>query len=269
MKQEYSLAQLTAINASPPELARIAANAGYDYFSMRQIYMGLPEEPDFDLAKNKLLMKETKAIMADTGIRLLDVELARVVDGVDPAIYEPAFATCTELGGKRVLSSIWTEDIAVQVEGFARICDLALQYNLTVELEYVPIAAVKNLVGALNILKQVNRINAGILIDIHHFHRAGDTVEDLLKVPRELFRMVHLCDAPAEIPQDNEEMRRIMREAREYPGEGGIDIKNILSAIPKVPFSIELPKTSVSNLFGYEVHAQRCIEKSKAYLKDC
>ena len=118
-------------------------------------------------------------------------------------------------------------------------------------------------------MKQVNRINAGILIDIHHFHRAGDTVEDLLKVPRELFRMVHLCDAPAEIPQDNEEMRRIMREAREYPGEGGIDIKNILSAIPKVPFSIELPKTSVSNLFGYEVHAQRCIEKSKAYLKDC
>ncbi len=34
-------------------MALIASNAGYDYFSMRQIYMGLPEEPDFDLSKTK------------------------------------------------------------------------------------------------------------------------------------------------------------------------------------------------------------------------
>ena len=267
MKQEYSLAQLTAINASPPELARIAAKTGYDYFSMRQIYLGLPEEPDFDLAKNKPLMQETKSVMAETGIRLLDVELARVVDGVDPATYEPAFATCAELGGKRVLSSIWTDDETVQLESFSRICDLAFQYGLTVELEYVPIAAVRNLAGVLNILEQVNRPNAGILIDIHHFHRAGDTIEELSKVPRELFRMVHLCDAPVEIPKDFDEMRRIMRDARDYPGEGGIDIKSILSAIPFVPYSIELPKTSVSNQYGYEVHAKQCIERSQAYFQ--
>ena len=266
MEQEFSLAQLTILNASPVEMASIAFETGYDYFSMRQIYLGLPEEPDYDLSKNKKLFNETKAVMANTGIRLLDVELARIVDNVDPSSYEPAFATCAELGGRSVLSSIWTDDQTVQLENFAKVCDLAKQFGLTVELEYVPIASIKNLAAALNVLKLVNRSNAGILIDIHHFHRAGDTVEALSEVPKELFHMLHLCDAPVEIPSDLEEMRRIMREAREYPGEGGIDIKSILSVVPCVPYSIELPKKSVSDRFGYREHAKRCLETSKAYL---
>ena len=269
MKQEFSLAQLTILNASPVEMASIAFETGYDYFSMRQIYIGLPEEPDFDLSKNKRLFSETRAIMAHTGIRLLDVELARIVDHVDPSSYEPAFATCAELGGKSVLSSIWTDNKVIQIEHFAKVCDLAKQYDLTVELEYVPIASVKNLAAALNVLSLVNRSNAGILIDIHHFHRAGDTVKALTQVPKELFHMLHLCDAPAKIPSDPEEMRRIMREAREYPGEGGIDIKSILSVIPSVPYSIELPKKSVSDKFGYREHAKRCLETSKIYLAAC
>lgn len=266
MKQEFSLAQLTILNASPVEMALIAHETGYDYFSMRQIYMGLPEEPDYDLSKNKGLFEETKAVMASTGIRLLDVELARIVDNVDPSNYEPAFATCAELGGKSVLSSIWTDNQTLQLENFARVCDLAKQYGLTVELEYVPIASVKNLAAALNVLKLVNRSNAGIMIDIHHFHRAGDTVEALSQVPKELFHMLHLCDAPVEIPSDPDEMRKIMREARDYIGEGGIDIKSILSVIPFVPYSIELPKKCVSDMYGYKEHAKRCLETSKAYL---
>lgn len=65
----FSLAQLTVLKTSPAEIARIAANCGYDYVSMRQIYMGLPGEPDYDLSKNRALMKETKQIFADTGDR--------------------------------------------------------------------------------------------------------------------------------------------------------------------------------------------------------
>lgn len=266
MKQEFSLAQLTILNASPVEMAVIAFETGYDYFSMRQIYMGLPEEPDFDLSKNKQLLSETKAVMANTGIRLLDVELARIVENIDPSKYEPAFATCAELGGKRVLSSIWTDNKVIQLEYFARVCDLAKQYDLTVELEYVPIASIKSLDATLEVLNLVNRSNAGILIDIHHFHRAGDTVEELARVPRDLFHMLHLCDAPVAIPSDPEEMRWIMREARDYPGEGGIDIMSILSAIPNVPYSIELPKKSMSEKIGYREHAKRCLESSKKFL---
>ena len=266
MSQEFSLAQLTVLNASPAELAGIAAEGGYDYFSMRQIYMGLPEEPDYDLSKNKKLMAETKHIMAETGIRLLDIELARIVDNVDPARYEPAMQTAVELGGKHVLSSIWTNDRELYMARFAQLCDLAAQYGLTVELEYVPIAAVRDLAGVVEVLKEVNRDNAGILVDIHHFHRAGDKPEVLAALPRNWFHMVHLCDAVAEIPEDNAEMTRILREDRSFLGEGGIDVKTILAALPQVPYSIELPKLSYSSQHGYKEHAKQCLISAKNYL---
>jgi len=266
MTQEFSLAQLTVLNASPVELATIASDAGYDYFSMRQIYMGLPEEPDFDLSKNKTLMADTKRVMDETGIRLLDIELARIVDDVDPARYEPAMQTAVELGGKHVLSSIWTDNRDLYMARFAQLCDLAAQYGLTVELEYVPIAAVRDLAGVVEVLNEVNRENAGILVDIHHFHRAGDQPEVLAKLPREWFRMVHLCDAEVEIPTSREEMIRILRENRAFLGEGGIDVKSILAALPQVPYSIELPRLSYSSEFGYQEHAKKCLDSAKQYL---
>ena len=265
---QFSLAQLTVLKTSPAEISRIAAEAGYDFVSMRQIYMGLPEEPDYDLSKNKKLMEETKAVFAETGIQLLDNELARIFDGMDVKKYEPAMATARELGGRHVLSSIWTEKREYAVEKFAEACDLAKQYGLTVDLEYVPIAAVKNLAEAVNVLKTVNRPNAGLLIDMHHFQRAGDNPEELKKLPREWFHMAHLCDAPGEIPSDRDEMTRVLREERSYVGEGGIDVASILQALPVVPYSIELPNLKNVARYGYQEHARRCLETAKKYLAD-
>ena len=265
MQPQFSLAQLTVLKTSPAEISRIAADCGYDYVSMRQIYMGLPEEPDFDLSKNKKLMAETKAVFADTGIELLDIELARIFDGMDVKKYEPAMTTAVELGGKHVLSSIWTLDREYAVERFSELCDLAAQYGLTVELEYVPIAGVRTLSGAVDVLRKVNRPNAGLMIDIHHFHRAQDDPAELAKLPKEWFRFAHLCDAPEEIPVEQTEMVRILREARSYVGEGGIDIAPILNAMPVVPYSIELPNLERVAESGYAEHARRCLESAKAF----
>ena len=265
---QFSLAQLTVLKTSPAEISRIAAEAGYDFVSMRQIYLGLPEEPDYDLSKNKKLMDETKAVFAETGIKLLDIELARIFVGMDVKKYEPAMATARELGGRHVLSSIWTDKREYALEKFAEVCDLAKEYGLTVDLEYVPIAAVKTLAESVEVLRTVNRTNAGLLIDAHHFHRAGDSPEELKKLPREWFHLVHICDAPGEIPSDRDEMTRILREERSYLGEGGIDVAAILRALPEVPCSIELPNLKNAARYGYSGHARRCLESAKTYLAD-
>ena len=137
--------------------------------------------------------------------------------------------------------------------------------GLTVELEYVPIAGVRTLGGAVDVLRKVNRKNAGLMIDIHHFHRAQDNPAELAKLPKEWFRFAHLCDAPAEIPSEQTEMVRILREARSYVGEGGIDIAPILNAMPVVPYSIELPNLERVAESGYAEHARRCLESAKAF----
>jgi sugar phosphate isomerase/epimerase len=257
MKQEFSLAHLTVLGCPPPEMTYIAARAGYDYVSLRPIYMGLPGEPNYALAENPHMLKQTKTALASTGVRVHDIELARVYQGLHPTKYPPAMEVAAELGAKAVLSSIWGGEREYYIEKFAEVCDLAKPFGLTVDLEFVPIATVCNLTQAVDVLRTIDRSNAGLMIDMHHFHRSCESPADLDALPREWFHFAHLCDAPAEIPTDRAEMVRILREARMYVGEGGIDIISILAHMPHCVYSIELPNKERHEELGYAEHARR------------
>jgi sugar phosphate isomerase/epimerase len=228
--------------------------------------LGLPGEPNYALAENKELMRQTKVAFAETDIKLLDIELARIYDGLDPKQYLPAFEIAAELGGRHVLSSIWTEDRNFAIESFAELCELAQPFGLTIELEFLPIASVTNLAAALDVLRTAKQENAGLMIDAHHFYRSREKVENLDAVPSEWFRYFHLCDAPAEIPNSKEEMARVLREERLYVGEGGIDLASVVNRIPEIPYALEIPNIKRSQELGYEEFARRCLDSAKDYL---
>jgi sugar phosphate isomerase/epimerase len=264
---KYSLAHLTVLGCAPPEMTYLAARAGFDYISIRPIHMGLPGEPNYALAENPEMFKQTKRALASTGVKLHDIELVRIYDDMHASRYLPAMEVAAELGGRAILSSIWTDNREYAIEKFGEVCDLAKPFGLTVDLEYVPIACVNTLAGAVDVLRSVKRENAGLVIDVHHFHRAGDRVEDLDGLPREWFHFAHLCDAPAEIPSDRVEMTRILREARLYLGDGGIDVARILNHLPEMVYSIELPHLARVKEIGYAEHVFRCLETTKAYVE--
>ena len=266
MVQEYSLAHLTVLGCPPPEMTYIAARAGYDYISPRLIYMGLPGEPNYALADNPEMLRQTKRALAETGLKVHDIELARIYDDMHQTKYLPAMEVAAELGARAVLSSIWTPNLEYATEKFAQVCDLAKPFGLSVDLEFVPIASVNTLAGAAQLLRTVNRTNAGLMIDTHHFHRARDKAEDLDDLPREWFHFAHLCDAQGDIPEDRAEMTRILREERLYVGEGGIPVADILGRLPEMVYSIELPHLARAKEFGYAEHACRCLESAKAYV---
>ncbi len=264
--EKFSLAHLTAIRCETPELVRIASQAGYDYVSPRVIYMGLPGEPNYSLASNPALFAATKAALDETGMRIHDVELARVVDGLDPrARYGPELEKGAELGARAVLSSIWTSDRDYYLRTFAEIRELAGEFGMSVNLEFVPIAGVRTLAEAVDVLKTVNAPNAGLMIDIHHIHRSRDNVEDLDGLPAQWFNFCHLCDAPGEIPTDLEEMTHILRAARSYVGEGGIPVADYVHHMPEMVYSIELPNDERVAQYGAAEHAARCLASAKAY----
>ena len=270
MSQKYSLAHLTVLGCAPPEMTYIAGRAGYDYVSFRPIFMGLPGEPNYALGapENKEMLKQTKTALNDTGVKLLDIELARIFDGVDVKSYLPALEVAAELGGTEVLSSVWTPEWNYSVEKFAELCDLAKDFGLTVNLEFVTFASVTNLSDAVKFLRAVDKENIGLMVDTLHFSRSRVTLEELDTVPREWYRFAHLCDGPAEIPDTREGLIFTARDARFYPGEGGIDIAGILNRIPKIPYSIELPHLARVKEMGYAEHAHRCIETAKQYFND-
>ena len=266
MARHYSLAHLTALKCPTPELIYIAANAGYDYISPRLVNLGVAGEGDYDLSRQPALLAQTKAAMEYTGVGIHDIELMRILDGVDPRSYQPAIEIGAQLGAKYLLSSIWTNDKSYYIEQFGRLCELAAQYNLGVQLEFVTWASVKNLAQAKEVLEAVNQPNAGIMVDMLHAHRSRVDPRELEDCPAEWFRFFHLCDGPAAIPDTAEELIVIGRDARRYPGEGAIDLAAYISRMPKDSVcSIELPHLARAAEYGYAEHVRRCIASAKAY----
>jgi sugar phosphate isomerase/epimerase len=261
MGQKYSLAHLTVLRCPPPEMVYLAARAGYDYVSLRPIYMHNPGEPNYELSRNATLLRQTKAALASTGLGVHDIELCRVYPRMDPRDYVPAFEVAADLGARDVISSIWTPDRPYYLEMFEQVCELAAPYGLRVNLEYVPIAEVSTLAMAVDVLTHVGATNAGLMLDMYHVHRTRTDPHDLDGLPREWFTMCHLCDAPARIPDSIEELR----ERRLYVGEGGIDIAGYLNRLPQMVCSIELPNLARITEYGAAEHAARCLESARAY----
>jgi sugar phosphate isomerase/epimerase len=264
--RQFSLAHLSVLGCPPPEMVYIAARAGYSYVSIRPIYMGLPGEPNYDLADNPRMMQATRRALEGTGMKVHDIELARIYDDMHPSRYLPAMEVAAELGARAVLSSIWTPRIDYAIEKFGEVCDYAKSFGLTVDLECVPITSVKTLSQAVEVLRRAKRSNAGLMVDTHHFQRAHDDPHELARLPREWFHFAQICDAVGEIPSDPVEMTRIMREERLYLGEGGIDVLSILRNMPEMVYSIEIPNLARAKELGYAEHAFRCLESAKAYL---
>jgi sugar phosphate isomerase/epimerase len=273
MSRKYSLAQLTVLHWSPPEMIANAHRIGYDAVGIRPISMGVKGEHDFELAKNEELFKLTEQAMRETGVVINDIELARIADGIDVGRYEGAFEAAARLGVKDVLSSIWTDKKDFYLEQFAKLCDLAGQYGLFVDLEFVTWAGVKDLKGVREVLDAVKKPNAAIFVDTLHFYRSRVTLEELDACPKDLFRFMHICDGPKEIPDESdpsykEDLIYVGRDAREYVGEGSIDIAGIVKKLPdSVLFSVELPNLAKATELGAEEHARRCLTTAKEYMK--
>ncbi|MEI2775965.1 MAG: sugar phosphate isomerase/epimerase [Tetrasphaera sp.] len=262
----YSLGHLTLLDEPPPELVRIAAEAGYDYVSIRSIYMGLPGEHKYDLAGYRSMREDTRQALADNGIRLHDIELARVCLEREPSTYAESFEVAAELGARAVLSSIWMPDRDLYLRRFEEVCRLADRAGLFVGLEYVPIAAVNTLPLAVDVLRTVAAPNAGLMLDMYHANWAHTDPLALDELPREWFRFTQICGATTVIPDDIEEVRHELREDRLLVSEGDVDIRTLLDRLPPMVYSIELPNLDRTRAMGPIAYARRCLEDAKSFL---
>jgi sugar phosphate isomerase/epimerase len=264
MTRQFSLAHLTVLACPPPEAIRIARDVGYDFVSPRIIPLG---EPKYDLVNDAALLRATKAALSDTGMPILDVELARILPDVDVEEYRPALEVGAELGAKHVISSIWTPDPTYAADQLARLCDIAAPLGLTIDLEYLGFVPIGRLSDILAIHRAVARSNCGFLVDT--IHSTGYDWAELDALPKRAFNFIHLCDGPRKLPTyGTPEMFRVVREGRLYVGEGEIDIATLLRKLPKVPLSIELPNAAMVKELGYAGHARRCLETAKKYVAE-
>jgi sugar phosphate isomerase/epimerase len=265
-RHDYSLAHLTALSLSPPELVDAAAAAGYRYVGLRMTKV-TPQEPHYPLASDPALMRATKTHLAATGIEVLDIELARIAGRDNPREYLRFLEAGAELGARHVITQLPDPDFSRKVDRFAQLCELARPMNLTIDLEFPSWTETPDLAEAARVLRAADQPNAGILVDLLHFARSGSSVTELRQLPPAWFHFAHVCDAPAEVPATTEGIIYTARFERLFPGEGGIDARGILAALPSgIPYALEIPRATLVAQVGGKEHARLAITAARRHL---
>jgi sugar phosphate isomerase/epimerase len=265
MPRRFSLAHLTVLACPPPESVRIAADVGYDFVSFRNMALGLPGEPIYDFAADSALFRETRTALKETGIPLLDLEVARIIDGVDVKSYLPALEKGAELGARHVITCGLSKDPVYTQESFDQLCDMAQPLGLTIDFEFISFAEVNHISQVMAVIKKSGRKNAGLLVDSLHYGRSRVTTEELDAVPRELFHFSQLRDAPMKDHFTREELIATARGQCLYLGEGDIPIKTMLSHMPDIPLSLEVCNPTRAEAIGYKEFARKCLTTAKTY----
>jgi hypothetical protein len=76
----FSLAHLTVLNLPPPEMIRVAARTGHHYVGLRMIAV-TDTTPGYPLMHEPAMMRDTVAALANTGVRVLDIEFVKITPG--------------------------------------------------------------------------------------------------------------------------------------------------------------------------------------------
>lgn len=234
MKRYLGLAHLTALELAPAQLITTAAAAGYDGVGLRLVPVAgqaFPHAP-LDLPAIENAVKET-------GLRIYDIEVFRLEAQTKVKEFEPMLAISQRLGATELLVHGADPDFARLTDTFGKLCDLAARYNLVPNLEPMPWVDVSNIAKALRV---IGGSSGALLIDAIHFFRGGNRPAELAGVPRERLRYMQFTDARGETPTDMQEMIRQARGDRLFPGEGGLDLRGLLKALPAdLPISLEIP----------------------------
>lgn len=263
-----SLAHASLVHLSPPDLIRLAAATGYAFVGLRLIPLGRPGEIRHAFAENPGSLKETRRALAETGIRILDVEIAQIKDGLAPSVYRPALEEAADLGVQYVLTNVYTPDPSAAEDGVAALCDLAQPLGLTIALEFVSFSDLSTLKQAVDLVRTANHRNAVVLVDTLHFHASGEPLSALSALSADDVRFVHVCDGPFEVPSSPDDRRRIAREERLLPGEGGIDVTGILRRLPPgIIYAVEAHNPARVEAIGPAKYARLAHERTTRCLE--
>jgi sugar phosphate isomerase/epimerase len=262
--RQYSLAYLTVLGSPPREVVEMAATAGYDFVSLRLTPV-TPDEPRFPFLTDPRLVRDVVKGLAETGVSLLDVELARTDPGTEVAGFAPFVEVSAELGARHIIAQVPEPDRVKAVDTFRELCELAEPLGLTVDLEFIPWSPTADLDDAIDIVTRAGAPNGAVLVDTLHFARSHSSVDSLSGLPGELINFVQLCDAQPMKSDSSDELIRVARSDREPAGEGVIELAPILDALPEVPYALEVPNDQMRHELGSLEYARHVLTTTKRF----
>jgi sugar phosphate isomerase/epimerase len=269
-----SLAHMTVIGLTPPEIVMLAADLGCAGVSLNPgLATGLDVGgPVYRLDNDPAMRRATARALADTGVTL-DLVEAIIMADIAPAETLAVLDVFAELGATEVNVAIADPDQHRASDHLSAICEFAGVRSMTPMIEFFRSAggAVPTLAAAVAMIATGKYPGLRIMVDALHLARSNETPADLAAIDPALIGGAQLCDAPAAWPG----MDAYFREAvfdRRIPGEGELPLAAFLEAIPSdVTVSPEVPLKSlrdagvpVRECARRVVEATRCIAAAAA-----
>ena len=220
-----SMAAATTPDLSPADTVAAATAGGFDG-------AGIWFDPT---TWTDAVAREVRMRLDDTGLVALDIE--PVIFGPNGDHGEALVDAALAIGARHVLMASRHPERSATVARFGALCDRAAPGGVTVVLEFLPIFTVGDLAAAVSIAREAGRPNGAVLVDNLHLARSGGSAADLAMVDRALLPYIQLSDAPVDPPA---ELYPEASDGRLLPGEGGLPLHDVLTAVPHVPVSVEL-----------------------------
>lgn len=263
MSRLLSVAHLSAIDLPPPALIRAAAGAGFDAVGLRLIRV-TPTTPGYPLMQDPAALAETRAALRETGLRVHDIEFVKLTPGIDLDALERFLDTGADLGAAQVICAPYDPDLSRLADTLADFATRARSRGLGLVLEFFPWTEVPDLATALWVTEGSG---AGVLADALHFDRSGSSLDLLAATDPARLPFAHLCDALVHPPYATEDLLHAARAERLPPGEGQIDLRAFLRALPPgVPLGLEVPMTAFATTHGSAAVLARIASATRALL---
>lgn len=135
----------------------------------------------------------------------------------------------------------YLENFRLHVRRLRAVAEILGQHGLRLGLEYVGpktswtaarFPFIHTMREMKELIAEINHPAVGLLLDSWHWYTAGETVEDILRLQAEEVVLVHLNDAPAGVPIDQQR-----DSVRQLPlATGVIDLRGFLTALVKIGF---------------------------------
>ena len=239
-----SLAHVSLLHLSPPELVRIAAESDFEHVGLR-LLPARPEETKLPIAVGSDLYRDTRRALSEHGVSLLDFELIWLHAGSQATDHLDTLEAAASLGAKHLLVTSREAPSAYLTEAFVHLCEQAARFSLSVNLEFLPWTAMNTLDSALQTVTEADCSNGKVMLDSLHLYRSRSSFDAMRQVPRERLAYAQICDAPRVRPPSAQALAEEAKFRRLLPGEGELPLDEFIGCLPTgMALSVEVPHTA-------------------------
>ena len=266
MAHKFSLAFLTVKDIRPVDMVRVASETGYDFIGLRLLPAG--SDGPYSILTDRKEQRNVVAALHDTGIQVADIEVVRIGESFDVNSFSHFFEVCSYLGAKHLLVVGDDTDRARLINSYAIFLEKASEFGLSGDLEFMPWTAVPTVHDCLEIVRAVDKENAGLLVDALHWERSNRDIGCLIQIPESFVNYIQLCDAPRMDDLTTEQLVHVARSERLVPGTGNIDLVGMLSALPSGKiYSVEVPRDQDSLTKSAHIRAEEALFAAKSIVE--